>query len=61
MGDKETKFCPHCRARYKTILNTCVYCSGRLRTVSGPVGTTEILFVVVNLTAIFLFCFVVLK
>lgn len=61
MGNHETKFCSHCRARYRTILDTCVYCSGRLRTVSDPAGTPEIFFVVINLTAILLFCFIVLK
>lgn len=61
MGDHETKFCPHCRARYRTILNTCVYCSSRLRAVSAPPGSPEIFIVVVNLAAILLFCLIALK
>jgi len=61
MGDHETKFCPHCRARYRTILDTCMFCNSHLRAVADPVGTPALFIVVVNLAAILLFCFIALK
>jgi len=61
MTDQDTKFCPHCRVKYQTILDTCVYCNGHMRTVSVLPGGPEILFVVVNLTVILLFFLIALK
>jgi hypothetical protein len=61
MDEHDMKFCPHCRAKYRTILSTCVYCNGHLRSVPGSFRHPEIVFVVVNLTAILLFALVALK
>jgi len=61
MAEHEIKFCPHCRARYRTILDTCVYCSSRLHSVPEQPDTPEILFVIANLAAILLLCLIVIK
>jgi len=58
MPEDDAKYCSKCKHAYKTILDTCVYCNGKLKPVQSEQICNDMFFVLFSFVVILAFVLV---